>query len=142
MAITPATDKIAIQSVLKIDPYLTEYLGFEPKEIYTAKATDALLDENKQQIFVYNSNPETTINPIVMGLTYEVDVSTPRGKSGTADLAIEQIIALLHNLEISKTHKLELLDGPVVLSSDTSLYQIGVRFVVYATIYNKKKTIT
>ena len=142
MAITPATDKIAIQSVLKIDPYLTDYLGFEPKEIYTAKATDALLDENKQQIFVYNSNPETTINPIVMGLTYEVHVSTPRGKSGTADLAIEQIIALLHNLEISKTHKLELLDGPVVLSSDTSLYQIGVRFVVYATIYNKKKIIT
>lgn len=141
MAITPATDKIAIQSILATDPYLTEQLDFSPKEIYRVKATDQILDSTKQQIFIYNSSPEPTVNPIVYGSVYEIDVSVPYQKVGSADLAMEQIIALLHGEEISSTHKVEIIDPPTVLSSDTSLYQIGVRFVVYSTIYNKIKTI-
>lgn len=141
MPITPATDKIAIQSILIDDDYLTDYLGFSPDEFYRAKATDKVLDRTKQQIFIYNTAPESTINPLIYGIIYEVDVSVPFALNGSADLAMEQIIALLHNAEISTTHRLELIDPPQVLESDTSLYQVGVRFVCYATICNTKKTI-
>lgn len=141
MAITIATDKIAIQSILTDDTYLTEYLEFSPDEIYRVRATDDILDEkNKQQIFIYNVSPERTINPLIYGIVYEVDVSVPFALNGTADLAIEQIIALLDGVEISNTHKLEITEPPTVLSSDTSLYQVGVRFVCYETKYNKIKT--
>lgn len=139
MAVTPATDKIAIQSILATDPYLTETLEFYPKEIYRVKATDQILDSTKQQIFIYNSSPEPTINPIIYGVVYEIDVSVPYQRAGTADLAMEQIMALLHGEEISSTHKVEIIDLPTALSSDPSLYQVGVRFVVYSTIYNKIK---
>lgn len=142
MAITIATDKIAIQSILTDDPYLMEYLEFSPDEIYRVKATDDILDEkNKQQIFIYNVSPEGTINPLIYGIVYEVDVSVPFAMNGTADLAIEQIIALLDGVEIATTHKLEIAEPPTVLSSDTALYQVGVRFVCYETKYNKIKSI-
>lgn len=140
MAITPATDKIAIQSILSTDPYLIEYLNFSPKEIYRVSVTDKILeDENRQQIFIFNSFPEKTINPIIHGVIYEIDVSVPYAKNGTADLAIEQIIALLNGAEISNTHRLELVESPTVLSSETSLYQVGVRFACYSSTYNKIK---
>lgn len=140
MAITPATDKIAIQSILSTDPYLIDYLGFSPKEIYRVNATDKILeDEARQQIFIFNSVPEKTINPIIHGVIYEIDVSVPYAKNGTADLAMEQIIALLHNAEISNTHRIELIEPPTVLASETSLYQVGVRFACYSTTYNKIK---
>lgn len=140
MAITPATDKIAIQSILSTDPYMRDFLGFVSQEYYRVKATDAILDDKqKKQIFIYNTTPETTINPIIYGMVYEIDVSVPYANNGTADLAMEQIIALLNGVAISHTHRLELLDPPMVLSSDTALYQIGVRFVCYDSLYNKKK---
>lgn len=141
MPITPSTDKIAIQSILIDDDYLTDYLRFSPKEFYRARATDQVLNSTKQQIFIYNVSPEPTVNPLIYGIVYEVDVSVPYALNGSADLAMEQIIALLHNVEISQTHRLELIDPPQVLDSDTSLYQVGVRFVCYATICNTKKTI-
>lgn len=140
MAITPASDKFAIFSILANDKYLTEYLEFEPSEIYRTRATSKIVDEAKQQIFIYNASPEPTVNPLIYGSVYEIVVSTPVEKVGSADLAIEQILALLHNNEISNTHKLEIIDPPTELSSDSSLYQIGVRFVVYSSIYNKVKT--
>lgn len=140
MAITPATDKIAIQSILSTDPYLIDYLGFSPKEIYRVPATDNLLeDEKRQQIFIYNTFPEKTVNPIIWGVIYEIDVSVPYSKNGTADLAMEQIIALLQNAEIANTHRLEIIEPPTVLASETSLYQVGVRFACYSTTYNKIK---
>lgn len=145
MAFTISTDKIAIQSILRNDPYLTEYLEFSPKEIYRVKATDDILgitdskSSLKQQIFIYNTEPEPTINPLIYGIVYEVDVSVPRGKDGSADLAIEQIIALLHGTEVSNVHRLELIEPPTTLASETSLYQIGARFVIYETLYNKIK---
>ena len=145
MSATPWSDKIAIQSILTVDPYIKDYLGFSPKSIYTVKATDELLglndkgSEPKNQIFIYNAGSEQTINPVIMGTVIEVDVSTPWHKQGTADLAIEQIMALLDRREISRTHKLELLDMPVVLASETSLYQVGVRFVYYASKVSHKK---
>lgn len=147
MAFTISTDKIAIQSILSTDPYLTDYLGFDPKEIYRVKATDDILGITnsksglKQQIFIYNTEPEPTINPIIYGVVYEVDVSVPRAKDGTADLAIEQIMALLHWTEISNVHRLEIIDPPTVLASETSLYQIGVRFICYETVCSKVKQI-
>lgn len=147
MAFTISTDKIAIQSILSTDSYLTDYLGFDPKEIYTVKATDDILgiknlkSTMKQQIFIYNTEPEPTINPIIYGIVYEIDVSVPRGKDGTADLAIEQILALLHNVEISNVHRLEIIDPPTTLASETSLYQIGARFVCYETTCSKIKCI-
>lgn len=145
MSVTPWSDKIAIQSILTVDPYIKDYLEFSPNEIYTVKATDELLGLNekefapKRQIFIYNTASEPTYNPIVHGVVYEVDVSTSWREQGTADLAIQQIMALLHNTEISNTHKLELLDMPVVLASETSLYQVGVRFVCYVSKINKPK---
>lgn len=149
MAITPWSDKYAIQAILRTDPYLTEELEFDPKEMYLVRATDDILlgtglDKNKlkQQIFIYNTNPEATINPIIHGIVYEIDVSVPSDNSGTGDLAIEQILALLRWKEISNTHRLEILEGPTILSSENSLYQIGVRFVIYETICNQIKTVT
>lgn len=145
MAVTPMQDKTAIQAILSTDPYLTEYLGFSPKEIYRVKATDELLGTNdaknklKQQIYIYNTQAEETVNPLIYGIVYEVDVSVPYAKNGTADLAIEQIIALLDGREILNVHELEVIDMPTVLSSETSLYQIGVRFVCYISKLCSKK---
>lgn len=147
MSILPWSDKIAIQSILTVDPYIKDELQFSPNEIYTVKATDELLGVNenkkdfkpKQQIFIYNASSEPTYNPLVYGVVYEVDVSTSWQLQGTADLAMEQIIALLDGREISKTHKLEILDMPVVLASETSLYQVGVRFVTYVSKITKPR---
>lgn len=145
MAITIATDKIAIQSVLSTDSYLKDYLGFSPKEFYRVRATNELLgltDKNqqlKQQIFIYNVTPEPTINDLIKGIVYEIDVSVPYAKNGTADLAMDQIVGLLDGLEIATVHKLELLDPPMVLSSETSLYQIGVRFICYISKITRPK---
>ena len=149
MAVTPWSDKYAIQAILRTDPYLTEELGFDPKEMYLVRATDDILlgtgkDKNRlrQQIFIYNTTPEPTINPLIHGIVYEVDVSVPSDNNGTADLAIEQILALLQDREISNTHKLEILDMPTILSSENSLYQVGVRFVIYETRCNQIRTVT
>lgn len=143
MAVTIATDKIAIQAILSTDSYIVDYLGFSPNEIYRVKATDDILKDGKeQQIFIFNADPERTINPIIHRVVYEVDVSVPWAKSGTADLAIEQIMALLTGTEIANTHRLEILDMPTVLPSETALYQVGVRFACYETIYTKVKTYT
>lgn len=145
MAVTPWSDKIAIQAILTVDPYIKDYLNFSPDEIYTVKATDELLGIGekefypKRQIFIYNVTSEPTYNPIMHGIVYQVDVSTSWREQGTADLAMEQIMALLDGKEISNTHKLEILDMPVVLASETSLYQIGVRFVCYISKFTKKK---
>lgn len=145
MAITIATDKIAIQSILSTDPYIKEYLGFSPKEFYRVRATDEILgitdnkSQLKQQIFIYNVTPEDTINPLIKGIVYEIDVSVPYAKNGTADLAMEQIMALLDGFEIANVHQLELLDPPMVLESDTALYQVGVRFIVYVSKITHKK---
>lgn len=139
MAITVQSDKIAIQAILSTDPYLTEYLKFNPMEIYKVKANDKLLKEDVFQIFIYNTYPEPTINPVIYGVVYEIDVSVPWKNSGTADLAIEQIIALLHDTELTNGVKLEIIDMPTVLSSETSLYQVGCRFVSYQSVFNKPK---
>lgn len=146
MAISVWKDKKAIKAILDTDQYLIEYLGFDPKEIYTVRATDELLgltnDRNKikQQIFIFNAQPEPTVNPFIYGIVYEIDVSVSNSYSGTADLAMDQILALLDRREISNTSQLELLDPPVILSSETSLYQIGCRFVSYVSKINKIQT--
>lgn len=145
MSVTPWSDKIAIQSILTVDPYIKDYLLFSPDEIYTVKATDELLGIGekeffpKRQIFIYNAYSENTYNDIIKGIVYQVDVSTSWREQGTADLAIEQIMALLDGREISNTHKLELLELPVVLASETSLYQVGCRFVCYVSKFNKPR---
>lgn len=139
MSVTPWSDKIAIQSILTVDPYIKDYLGFSPNEIYTVKATDELLGLNerdftpKRQIFIYNEGSEPTVNPVMIGVIYQIDVSTSWREQGTADLAIQQIQSLLDRREISKTHKLELLTSPVTLPSDTSLYQTGIRVICYVS---------
>lgn len=146
MAITIRNDKILIKAILDNDCYLTEVLGFEPQNIYMVKATDDLLgtsdskNQLKQQIFIFNAEPESTINTAIHGIVYEIDVSVPVNLSATADEAIEQVIALLDEREICILHELELLDSPTVLPSETSLYQVGVRFVCYVSKYNKIKT--
>lgn len=146
MAISVWKDKRAIKAILDTDPYLIDYLGFDPKEIYTVQATDELLglsdarNRIRPQIFIYNAEPETTVNPFIYGIVYEIDVSVSNSDSGTADLAIDQILALLDRREIATTHELELLDPPVILSSETSLYQVGCRFVCYVSKINKIQT--
>lgn len=148
MAITVMTDKRLIKAILDTDPWLVEGLEFKPLEIYTVQATDELLGLNnnqnqlKKQIFIFNADPERTINDLMQGVVYEVDVSVPWRLSGDADKAIEQIMALLDEREIRKLHTLELLDPPRVLPSATPLYQVGVRFVCYVSKFNKIKTFT
>lgn len=144
MAVTIATDKAAIYNILSNDAYLVEKLGFSANEMHLVPMTDALLgvsssSKPRQQIFIYNASPEATINPVIHGIVYEIDISVPTGLSGSADEAIEQILALLEGTELSPTHELEILEMPVKLPSETSLYQIGCRFVCYEARYNKKK---
>lgn len=146
MAIKLNADKQAIRAILAEDEYIKER-GFTLEEMYCVRATDELLgvydkkNKLKSQIFIYNADPFSTINPIIRGVVYEVAVSVPYTKNGTADLVMEQIIALLDGTEILNVHQLELLDAPVILSSETSLYQIGCRFVCYVSKYTKKKTL-
>lgn len=146
MAVSVWKDKRTIKAILDTDPYLIDYLGFVPNDIYTVRATDELLgfadqrNKIRPQIFIFNTEPEITRNPLVKGLVYEVDVSVSNMESGTADLAIEQILALLDMRELSNNHMLEILDFPTVLSSETSLYQIGARFVTYVSKINKIQT--
>lgn len=148
MAISVWKEKRAIKAILDTDPYLIEYLGFDPNDIYTVRSTDELLGLTNQrnklrpQIFIYNAQPEATVNPLIYGIVYEVDVSVSNSDSGTADLAMDQIVALLDRREILNTSQLELLDPPTVLSSETSLYQIGVRFVTYVSKINQIQTYT
>lgn len=148
MAVSVWKDKRAIKAILDTDPYLIDFLGFNPNDIYTVRATDGLLGltDNRNvirpQIFIFNTEPERTVNPLVHGLVYEVDVSGSNQDSGTTDLAIEQIIALLDGRELSNNHILEILDSPTELSSETSLYQIGARFVTYVSKINHIKTYT
>ncbi len=145
MSITPTKDKILIKAILDTDSYLIEGLEFEPLEIHTVQATDELLgldndvNQLKKQIFIYNAEPEKTINDLIHGVVYEIDVSAPWRLSGDADAAIEQIMALLDGREICKLHKLELLDPPRALPSATPLYQVGVRFVCYVSRFNQIK---
>lgn len=145
MAITPEKDKTIIKAILDTDPYLIDYLEFSPQEIYKVPATDELLGTNddknklKQQIFIFNADPEKTINTLIHGIVYEIDVSVPYRKSGTADNAMEQILALLDRREICHLHRLKLLDPPRVLPSSTALYQVSVRFVCYVSKFNKIK---
>lgn len=145
MAVTLAADKAAIFNILSSDPYLVDALGFSPKEMHRVPMTDALLgvsssSKPRQQIFIYNASPEPTINPVIHGIVYEIDISVPTGLSGSADEAMEQILALLQGAELSPTHELEILEMPVKLPSETSLYQIGCRFICYESRYTKKKT--
>lgn len=139
MAITIQADKIAIQAILSTDEYITDYLGFDPKEIYKVRANDKLLEKGTKQIFIYNAFPEPTMSEIVWGVVYEIAVSVPWENSGTADLAIEQINSLLTNANLAINVKLEFLEGPVPLSSETSLYQVAMRYKAYESIYNKPK---
>lgn len=141
MAVKTATDKIVIQSVLSTDPYMKDYLLFSPGEYYRVKATDEIIgDGKKQQIFIYNTSPELTVNPLIVGLVYEIDISAPYAKNGTVDNAADQIVALLDGLEIATNRQLELLDPPMVLQSDTALYQVGIRFICYVSRITPKKT--
>lgn len=145
MAITPEKDKTLIKAILDTDPYLIDYLEFQPQEIYKVQVTDEILGTNddknklKQQIFIFNAEPEPTINDLIHGIVYEIDVSVPYRRSGTADNAIEQIMALLDKREICHLHRLKLLDPPRTLPSSSALYQVGVRFVCYVSRLNKIK---
>lgn len=145
MAIRINEDKQAIRAILAADNYIKK-CGFVIDEMYCVRATDDLLgvydkkNKLKSQIFVYNADPFSTINPVIKGIVYEIAVSVPYRKNGTADLVMEQIIALLDGKEILPAHDLEMQDAPVVLASETSLYQIGCRFVCYASRFTKKRT--
>lgn len=146
MAVSVWKDKRAIKAILDTDPYLIDYLGFSPNDIYTVQATDDLLgladarNKIRPQIFIFNAQPEATVNPLIFGIVYEIDVSVSNSDSGTADLAMDQILALLDRREISNSSILQLLDPPIILSSETSLYQIGCRFVTYVSKINKIQT--
>lgn len=144
MAIKINEDKQAIREILAADNFIKR-CGFTFDEMYCVRATDDLLgvydkkNKLKSQIFIYNADPFSTINPIIKGVVYEIAVSVPYRKNGTADLVMEQIIALLDGKEILNAHDLEMLDAPVVLSSETSLYQVGCRFSCYVSRFTRKR---
>ena len=140
--ITPNEDKQAIKAILDTDPYIINKAQFNPVNIKTTKyGTDVLNNSSSDfQIFIYLGNPE---NPNVYnqkGIVFNIAVVGRRERSVVVDSVSSQVIALLVEAEIGHGHILHLLDPPMELESDPSIYIVETAFICYETIYNQIKT--
>ena len=141
MAITPHEDKKAIKAILDTDEYLLS-AGFLPDMIKTTKAGSEVLNDNNSalQIFISSGTPESATSDIVRNMVYNIRVAGKMNNSGRIDNAANQIIALLHNRDIGRSHILYLLDPPLELESNAAVYVIEITFLCQATVFNKIKT--
>lgn len=136
--ITPYEDKLAIKAILDTDDYI-QGAGFKPTNIKTTKySTDVLNTPSTDfRIFIYNGVPESTRSMNQRALVYNIAVVGKRDNASKVDNVSQQIIALLSETDIGRSHILYLLDPPIELDSDPALYIVEVAFVCYETIYNK-----
>lgn len=139
--ITPNEDKQAIKAILDTDAYI-QRAGFVAEKIKTTKyGTDTLNNSGSDfQIFIYLGTPE---NPNIYnqkGIVFNIAVTGKRSRSTVVDSVVSQVIALLVEAEIGRGHILHLLDPPLELDSDPSIYIVETAFICYETIYNKIKT--
>lgn len=140
MPITTNDDKLKIFQIIANDPYILS-LGFEKSNIERTKTTTEKISSEQKQIFIYPITPEGTLSYIIRRIVYQIDVSAPITDYNVADLCAEQIMALLHNKEITKAHKIILLDPPLVQTSPPSNYCVGIRFGINETVFNVPKKI-
>lgn len=138
MPITTNDDKLKIFQIISNDEYI-QNLGFSKSDIERTRTTTEKINANLSQIFIYPVTPENTMSNIVQRVIYQIDISTPERLFYNADLCAEQIIALLGDTQLSKRHKIKLLDSPLIQTSPASNYCIGLRFSVDSTVFNKKK---
>lgn len=139
--ITPYEDKLAIKALLDTDPYIKR-AGFTPNNIsMTRYGTDTLNTASTDlKIFIYNGTPENPYNSIQKGVVYNITVVGKRENATRIDNVCSQIISLLTETDIGRSHILYLLDPPIELESDSALYVSELSFISYETIFNKKKS--
>lgn len=139
--ITPAQDKTAIKAILDTDPYI-QGAGFTPDNIKKTKYGTDTLNSNApdNQIFIYNGTPENPNNRIQKGVVYKIAVAGKRRDQTVVDNVAEQVLALLNDADLGRSHILELLDPPIELESDPAIYIVEAAFICYETIFNKVKT--
>lgn len=140
MPITTNDDKLKIFQIIANDPYIKS-LGFEKSNIERTKTTTEKISAEQKQVFIYPITPEGTQSYIIRRIVYQIDISVPIGDYNLADLCGEQVIALLHEKELTKFHKMVLLDPPLIQTSPASNYCIGIRFGINETIFNIPKKI-
>ncbi len=138
MAITIYEDKKTIKAILDTDEYI-QRAGFKPEMIKTTKAgTEILNDTNAMlQIFISNGTPENLGSEIAKGIVYEISVVGKRANASRIENVVSQIIALLHNKDIGRSHILYLLDPPLEMESNNSVYNVRLTFLCQSTVYNK-----
>lgn len=139
--ITPNEDKAAIKAILDTDTYI-QRAGFTPENIKTTKYGTDTLNSNTQdfKIFISMGTPENPNNWLQKGIVFNIAVVGKRTRSAVIDSVSSQIIALLSETDIGRSHILYLLDPPIELESDPSIYIVETAFICYETIFNKIKT--
>lgn len=138
--ITPYEDKVTIKAILDTDSYI-QRAGFKPDNIRTSKyGADTLnVPNDNLRIFIYNGVPESSGSHNQRGVVYNITVAGKLETASRVDNVSQQIVALLSETNIGRSHILYLLDSPIQLDSDPSLYVVECSFISYETIYNKVK---
>lgn len=139
--ITPYEDKFAIKAIIDTDPYI-QRAGFKPENIKMSKyATDTLnTASNDLRIFIYNGAPINSGSWNQRAVVYNITVVGKRDGSTKVDNVVQQIMALLTETNIGRSHILYLLDAPMELDSNPAIYSVEMSFVVYEAVFNKVKS--
>lgn len=141
MAVTPFSDRLAVIEIIAADPYISS-LGFKRESIFNTSYTDEKLQRDSFQIFVFNASSNDGQTPIYISPVIEVDISVPQAYSSRAQLAAEQIIALLQDRQLGGHTAMELIaPSPVNLPCQFGFECIGLRFRYNATLFGKPKII-
>lgn len=134
-------DKLAIKAILDTDAYI-QRAGFKPENIRTSKYGTETLNSptNDLRIFIYNGVPESAGSHNQRGIVYNITVVGTTKEHTKVDNVYQQIMALLSETNLGRSHLLYLLDPPIQLDSDPAIYSLEGTFIVYESIYNKVKT--
>lgn len=141
MAVTPFSDRLAVIDIIAADPYISS-LGFKRESVFNTSYTDEKIESDSFQIFVFNASSNDGQTPIYISPVIEIDISVPQAYSSKAQLAAEQIIALLQDRRLGGHTAMELIaPSPVNLPCQFGFECIGLRFRYNATLFNKPKSI-
>ena len=141
MAVTPFSDRLTVIDIIAADPYISS-IGFKRESIFNTSYTDERLEKDSFQIFVFNASSNDGQTPIYISPVIEVDISVPQAYSSRAQLAAEQIIALLQDRQLGGHTAMELIaPSPVNLPCQFGFECIGLRFRYNATLYGNIKQI-
>ncbi len=141
MAVTPFSDRLAVIEIIAADPYISS-LGFKRESIFNTSYTDEKIESDSFQIFVFNASSNDGQTSIYISPVIEIDISVPQAYSSKAQLAAEQIIALLQDRRLGGHTAMELIaPSPVNLPCQFGFECIGLRFRYNATLFNKPKSI-